>query len=172
MTRRSFFTFWVWRRPAHPLPEHSYIRWTATYQWENIYDTEFLYAGPLFIHHFSQAWIDFSGIRDRFMREKESDYFENSRRATYVQREYARRNPFSFKGYGKDCWGITASDGPGFKTLRSMAGNAAFSAMPRAACPMGPTTARSTHVRRSRRCRSRPNWPCRRCAIFVRAIPR
>ena len=103
--------------PSHALPEHSYIRWTATYQWENIYDIEFLYAGPLFIHHYSQAWIDFSGIRDRFMREKKSDYFENSRRATYVQREYARRNPFSFKGYGKDFWGITASDGPGFKTL-------------------------------------------------------
>ena len=101
--------------PTHPLPEHSYIGWTATYQWENIYDYEFLNAGPLFIHHYSQAWIDFAGIRDRFMREKKSDYFENSRRATYIQREYARRNPFSFKGYNKDCWGITANDGPGFK---------------------------------------------------------
>src|ERR1035438_2227332 len=70
-----------------------------------------VYIG-LFIHHFSQAWIDFSGIRDLFMREKKSDYFENSRRATYVQREYERRNPFGFEGYGKDCWGITANDGP------------------------------------------------------------
>ena len=91
--------------PTHPLSESSYIKWTATYQWENIYDYEFLYAGPLFIHHFSQAWIDFAGIRDRFMCEKKSDYFENSRRATYVQREYARRNPFGFEGYGKDCLG-------------------------------------------------------------------
>ena len=104
--------------PTHPLSESSYIKWTATYQWENIYDYEFLYAGPLFIHHFSQAWIDFAGIRDRFMREKKSDYFENSRRATYVQREYARRNPFGFEGYGKDCWGITANRGPGFQTLK------------------------------------------------------
>jgi hypothetical protein len=104
--------------PTHPLPDHSYTGWTATYQWENIYDYEFLYAGPLFIHHYSQAWIDFAGIRDRFMREKKSDYFENSRRATYVQREYARRNPFGFEGYGKDCWGITANDGPGFKTQK------------------------------------------------------
>jgi hypothetical protein len=104
--------------PTHPLSENSYINWTETYQWENIYDYEFLYAGPLFIHHYSQTWIDFSGIRDRFMREKKSDYFENSRRATYVQREYARRNPYGFEGYGKDCWGITANDGPGFKTLK------------------------------------------------------
>ena len=104
--------------PSHPLPDDSFAAWTATYQWEDIYDYEFLYAGPLFIHHFSQAWIDFAGIRDRFMREKRSDYFENSRRAAYVQREYARRNPYGFEGYGKDCWGITASDGPGFKTLK------------------------------------------------------
>ena len=104
--------------PSHPLPDDSFRAWTATYQWENIYDYEFLYAGPLFIHHFSQAWIDFDGIRDRFMREKDSDYFENSRRATYVQREYARRNPYGFESYGKDCWGITANDGPGFKTLK------------------------------------------------------
>jgi hypothetical protein len=104
--------------PSHPLPDDSFRAWTATYQWENIYDYEFLYAGPLFIHHFSQAWIDFDGIRDRFMREKDSDYFENSRRATYVQREYARRNPYGFEGYGKNCWGITANDGLGFKTLK------------------------------------------------------
>ena len=98
--------------PTHPLSSDSFEAWTATYQWENIYDTEILYAGPLFIHHFSQAWIDFKGIRDRFMREKGSDYFENSRRTTYVQREYARRNPHGFEGYGKDCWGITANEGP------------------------------------------------------------
>jgi len=104
--------------PTHPLPEDSYIGWTATYQWENIYDYEFLYAGPLFIHHFSQAWIDFAGIRDRFMCEKNSDYFENSRRATYVQREYGRRNPYGFEGYGKDCWGITANDGLGSRTQK------------------------------------------------------
>ena len=41
------------------------------------------------------------------------DYFENSRRATYVQRKYAIRNPKGFRGYGENCWGITASDGPG-----------------------------------------------------------
>jgi hypothetical protein len=34
-----------------------------------------------------------------------------------VQREYARRNPHGFTGYGKDCWGISANEGPGFKTL-------------------------------------------------------
>ena len=77
--------------PTHPLPAKSFKAWTATYQWESIYDVECLYAGPFFIHHFSQAWIDFAGIQDEFMREKNCDYFENTRRATLIQREYARR---------------------------------------------------------------------------------
>ena len=98
--------------PTHPLDEHCYHSWTATYQWENLYGHDYLYAGPLFVHQFSHAWIDFRGIQDRFMREKRCDYFENSRRATEVQREYARRNPRSFAGYDENCWGFTACDGP------------------------------------------------------------
>jgi hypothetical protein len=46
------------------------------------------------------------------MREKRCDYFENSRRATEVQREYAQRNPHGFAGYDESCWGLTACDGP------------------------------------------------------------
>ncbi len=98
--------------PTHALSQECYESWTMTYQWENIYGYDFLYAGPLFIHQFSHAWIDFRGIQDRFMREKRCDYFENSRRATAVQREYARRNPHEFTGYNENCWGLTACDGP------------------------------------------------------------
>ena len=98
--------------PTHSIAGDSFEAWTATYQWENLYGYEFLYAGPLFIHQFSHAWIDFRGIQDRFMREKGCDYFENSRRATEVHREYARRNPHGFRGYDENCWGLTACDGP------------------------------------------------------------
>jgi hypothetical protein len=105
--------------PTHPLPDEScYAAWTSTYQWENLYGHEFLYAGPLFIHQFSHAWIDFRNLQDRFMREKGIDYFENSRRAAYVQREYALHNPREFRGYGENCWGLSAGDGPGNRTLR------------------------------------------------------
>ena len=98
--------------PTHPIDGDCFQAWTATYQWENLYGIDLLYAGPLFVHQFSHAWIDFRGIRDRFMREKRCDYFENSRRATEVQREYARRNPHGFAGYDENCWGLTACDGP------------------------------------------------------------
>jgi len=104
--------------PEFALPSNSFKGWTSTYQWENIYGYDFLYAGPLFIHLFSHAWIDFRGIQDEFMREKGSDYFENSRRAVSIQREYAARNPFGFIGYEPNFWGITAGDGPGNEELR------------------------------------------------------
>jgi hypothetical protein len=98
--------------PTHPLDAASFRAWTMTYQWENLYGYDVLYAGPLFIHQLSHAFIDFRGIRDRFMREKRIDYFENSRRATYVHREYATRNPLGFAGYSDDCWGHSAGEGP------------------------------------------------------------
>jgi hypothetical protein len=100
--------------PTHPLPAESYTTWTLTYQWENLFGYDLLFASPLFIHQMSHAWIDFRGIHDAFMKEKGSDYFENSRRATYVQRHYAASNPRRFVGYGENCWGLTAGDGPGF----------------------------------------------------------
>jgi hypothetical protein len=79
--------------PTFPLSMDSYNFWTSTYQWENLYGYDFLYAGPLFIHQYSHAWLDLRTIQDRFMRERRSDYFENSRRAVLIQRQYAQRNP-------------------------------------------------------------------------------
>jgi len=104
--------------PTHPLPEESYAAWASTYEWKRSYGYDYLYAGPLFTHQISHVWIDFRGIQDAFMRDKGIDYFENTRRATCVQREYAIDNPLEFAGYGKDCWGITASDGPGPDTIK------------------------------------------------------
>jgi hypothetical protein len=104
--------------PTYPLPEAGYAAWTAAYEWKQVYDFEYLYSGPLFTHQLSHIWIDFHGIQDAFMRDRGIDYFENSRRATYVQQQYARCNPLQFEGYGENCWGITASDGPGWTTLR------------------------------------------------------
>ncbi|MEX2745378.1 glucoamylase family protein [Rhizobium mongolense] len=100
--------------PTHPLPPECYAAYTETYEWRNIYGRELLYSGPLFTHQLSHMWIDFRGIRDAFMRHHVTDYFENSRHATYVQQEYAIRNPMNFAGYGEHCWGFTACDGPGW----------------------------------------------------------
>ena len=105
--------------PTYPLPKESYSTWTSTYQWKDIYGHEFLYGGPLFMHQYSHLWIDFRGIQDVFMRGKGIDYFENSRRTTQIQQQYAIDNPRGFIGYGENFWGLTASDGPG-RTVRQV----------------------------------------------------
>ncbi len=102
--------------PTYSLGPESYAAWTSTFQWKTIYDFEYLYSGPLFTHQLSHLFIDFRGIRDAFMESRGIDYFENTRRATYVQREYAIRNPLEFAMYGETCWGFTACDGPGWTT--------------------------------------------------------
>lgn len=104
--------------PDQSLGDASYTAWADSYKWKKIYGHEFLYAGPLFIHQLSHVWIDFRGIQDDYMRKRGIDYFENSRRACRIQQQYAIRNPLGFKSYDDLCWGITASDGPGFTTRK------------------------------------------------------
>ncbi len=124
--------------PDSPTSDDSYAGWTATYQWENIYGYDVLYGGPLFMHQFSHAWIDFAGIRDAFMREKNSDYFENSRRSTYLHRDYARHNPYDFGGYNDNLWGLSAGDGPGGFRARVERRPHRFSGYAARGAPFGP----------------------------------
>jgi hypothetical protein len=99
--------------PRFRLDPVTYDAWTASYRWRHLYGEDVLYAGPLFIHQFSHIWLDLRGIRDRYMAAKRTDYFENSRVATQIHRQYAIRNPRKFVGYDKNCWGFSATDGPG-----------------------------------------------------------
>jgi hypothetical protein len=93
--------------------EAGYNSWLASYDWRTPYpNLSHAAFPPLFGHQFSQTFIDFRGLVDKYMKEKGIDYFENSRRATLVQRQYAIENPHSWIGYDSLCWGISASDGP------------------------------------------------------------
>ncbi len=124
--------------PTHRVGTESYSAWLSGYRWKTIYGHGFLYAGPLFIHQFSHLWIDFRGIRDAFMRDRGLDYFENSRRATLVQQEYAIRNPRGFDGYDQNCWGLTASDGPGKQRTTINGVSRSFFAYRARGVPFGP----------------------------------
>jgi len=101
--------------PSHPIAAQAWARWTSTYDhyWGTMYDQTYLCFAPLFGHQYTHVWVDFRGIRDQYMRAHDLDYFENSRRATYTQRRYAIANPKHWLGYGKNVWGMSASDGPG-----------------------------------------------------------
>ena len=104
--------------PSHPIAPESYQAWLTTYDWRTIYGIEHVYAGPLFIHQLSHVWIDFRGIQDAYMRPRNLDYFENSRRATQINQQYGHQNPNQLRGYRGECWGISASDGPGPAVLK------------------------------------------------------
>ena len=101
--------------PTHPIDEQGWAFWTSDYDkhWGTVYDQTYLGFAPLFGHQYTHVWVDFRGIRDAYMREHGLDYFENSRRATYAQRRYAIANPKHWQAYGKNVWGMSASDGPG-----------------------------------------------------------
>lgn len=65
----------------------------------------FDYGGPLFFSHYSFLGIDPHGLKDKY-----ADYWEQNRNHTLINREHCVRNPNKFKGYGANCWGLTASD--------------------------------------------------------------
>ena len=65
----------------------------------------FDYGGPLFFAHYSFLGIDPRGLKDQY-----ADYWTQNLNHTLINREHCIRNPNNYKGYGVDCWGLTASD--------------------------------------------------------------
>ncbi|QDT69088.1 hypothetical protein MalM25_20150 [Planctomycetes bacterium MalM25] len=99
--------------PTYPIEPDAWDAFTESYDWSDFQGREHVNFSPLFGHQYAACWIDLKGIQDDYMRSKGIDYFENSRRATLAQRDYAISNPHGWSGYGKDIWGLTACDGPG-----------------------------------------------------------
>lgn len=100
--------------PTYPVSRDAWAVWTSTYDkcWGTYFGERHLAFSSLFGHFYAQAWLDFRGIKDDFMRAHELDYFENSRRAVYAQRNYTIANPQAWRDYGANVWGISACDGP------------------------------------------------------------
>lgn len=62
------------------------------------------FGGPLFWSHYSFLGLDPRNLKDRY-----ADYWEHNRNHTLINRQYCVENPKHFKGYGENCWGLTAS---------------------------------------------------------------
>jgi hypothetical protein len=92
-----------------PLPKASWNAWRrpkVTYAGR----TYISGAPPLFVHQYSQAWVDFRGRREQ--TGDRVNWFENSVAATYAHRGFCidlGRNHFP-GCYDEQQWGITASD--------------------------------------------------------------
>ena len=65
----------------------------------------FDYGGPLFFSQYSFLGLDPRGLKDRY-----ADYWEQNKNHTLINHAYCVDNPKEFKGYGENCWGLTASD--------------------------------------------------------------
>ena len=105
---------------THPVPAAVWDEWCSVYDrsWTEDYGPKHLHFGPMFGHQYSHMWVDFRGIRDAWMRDRQAevpgfDYFQNSVRAVAAQQAYAIANPGGWDGYSAEIWGITACDGPG-----------------------------------------------------------
>lgn len=64
-------------------------------------------GGPLFFTHYNFLGMNPHGLKDKF-----TDYFENSKALALINLRYCMLNPQHHQGYGDDAWGLTASDGP------------------------------------------------------------
>lgn len=62
------------------------------------------FGGPLFWSHYSYIGLDPRGLQDEY-----ANYFAVDRNQTLVNYEYCVKNPKNYKGFGPDCWGLTAS---------------------------------------------------------------
>ena len=108
---------WNWASPRPPLvamgwtPETRFIH----VDWQGYNEAMLLYVLALGspTHAVdSAAWKTWAETQDDYMRKRGIDYFENSRRATLAQREYAIHNPMQWTDYGANIWGLTACNGP------------------------------------------------------------
>ena len=114
--------------PSFAVGSDAWGEWTSTYdkQWSTQYGQEYLNFAPLFGHQYTHVWTDFRDIRDSYMKRRNLDYFENSRRAVYAQQAYAIANPRRCRDYGETIWGLTASDGPADVEIEDAGGRRAF----------------------------------------------
>lgn len=63
------------------------------------------FGGPLFFAQYS-----FLGLDPRKLKDKYADYFEQNVAQTKINYAHCVNNPKKYKGYGPDCWGLTACD--------------------------------------------------------------
>lgn len=73
------------------------------------HDRAGLYGGPLFWSHYSFLGLDPRGLNDQY-----ADYWAHNVNHTLINRQWCIENPNGFKGYGENCWGLTASYSPDF----------------------------------------------------------
>ena len=94
--------------PTHPISPESWFAWER--KWTEYGNYRYLASvAPLFIHQYSQAYLDFRNLREH--RPPFVNYFENSTQATLASQKYfAEVLSKKFPKYSNTFWGLTSSD--------------------------------------------------------------
>jgi hypothetical protein len=66
-------------------------------------------GGPLFWSHYS-----FLGLDPRILHDRYADYWRHNVEHTRINRQHCIDNPHGYRGYGPQCWGLTAGYSVGF----------------------------------------------------------
>ena len=92
--------------PTHPITPRAWRAW----QRQRITYAGYTYitGGPLFVHQYSHAYVDFRGRHEGWYPF--TDYFANSVAATRAHRQFCIDLAREFPGYEENVWGISASD--------------------------------------------------------------
>jgi hypothetical protein len=64
-------------------------------------------GGPLFFEHYSYIGLNPNGLEDQY-----ASYEKQTKAHTLINYKYCVKNPLGYRGYGKNAWGLTASDDP------------------------------------------------------------
>jgi len=86
-----------WARSNHFYNKRTYYGITAPLGFD--------YVGPLFFAHYSFLGLDPRGLKDQY-----ADYWVQNVNHTLINYAHCVQNPGKFRGYGENCWGLTASD--------------------------------------------------------------
>jgi hypothetical protein len=122
---------------THPVPAEAWSNYCKNYKMSKSYGDlkERINFAPTYGYQYPQCWIDFRGLNDEATKKLRFDYFENAQRILYAQRAYAIANPMGWRDYGRDCWGLTACDGPGPATKEFKGKKVTFRAYSARGCP-------------------------------------
>lgn len=96
--------------PTRPLPVAAWKAWRRFNSVEAMYSRIMGHEMPLFVHQYSQVFVDFRGFK-----HGEADYYENGVKATMLHR-HMLTSAKRFKTFAAGYWGVSAGEDPdGYK---------------------------------------------------------
>ena len=103
---------------TYSVPDQMWKEWRRDTDSYNGQKIVYSYTGSLFTYQYAQAFIDFRDLDDGGI-----NYFDNSKKATLVNRDFCAAHQNEYVSYQNNVWGLSACLGPdGYKAYGSEPG--------------------------------------------------